>query len=107
MVRAVDLQSVIANTTFVSRQQQLALQQAAYAPAVAAQDLMRDEDRKKERVQEGTETDGEHVPIDARRRQALIQRRRRQRRASSGPPPSPTAGRPKRRSREHIIDLEA
>lgn len=110
MVRGIDIQNVIANTQFVNREQQIAQQQANFAPAHAAQESQREEDVKKERIQQSRQTEQEHETIDPNRRQTLLRRRRERRRAG---PPAPTPDRREKPERPrptgdkgHLIDVE-
>lgn len=110
MVRGIDIQNVVANTQFATREQQIAQQLANFAPAHASQEAQKDEDRHKEQVRQSQQTEQEHTAIDPNRRQALVRRRRRRRGAPSLPPesgeePEKDAARPD--DKGHLIDIEA
>ena len=111
MVRGIDIQSIVANTQYAARLEQIAQQQANFAAAHAAQEGQKDEDVHKEQIRQGQQTEQEHKPIDPNRREALVQQRRRRRQQG---PPSPTDSPEEGQDEEsrsgdkgHLIDLEA
>ena len=113
MVRGIDIQNVVANTQFVTREQQIAQQQANFAPAHAAQEGQKTQDVHKEQVRQSRQPEQDNQAIDPNRRQALIRRRRRRRRGGGGSPPSAEAGEQREEGsaapggKGHVIDLEA
>ena len=110
MVRGIDIQNVVANTQFATREQQIAQQQANFAPAHAAQEGQRNEDAHKERVRQSQQTEQENQAVDPNRRQALIRRRRRRKRRS--PASSLEADEQQKKDsvapgdKGHVIDVE-
>jgi len=111
MVRGIDIQNVVANTQFATREQQIAQQQANFAPAHASQEAQKDEDVHKEQIRQSQQTQQEQSTIDPNRRERhLRRRRRRQRQAPASAKPSDEqlkedATRPE--DKGHLIDLEA
>ena len=108
MVRGIDIQNVVANTQFVTREQQIAQQQANFAPAHAAQEGQKSQDADKEQVRQSQKTEQENQAVDPNRRQGVLRRRKRRRSA-----PNPEADEEQREDsvapgdKGHVIDVEA
>lgn len=111
MVRGIDLQNLLANTQFVTREQQISQQLANFAPSQASQEALKEEDIKKERVRASEQSEQEQSRVDPNRRQALIRRRNRRRNASGvmKEDEESASGRDQAQTRDkgHLIDLEA
>lgn len=109
MVRGIDIQNVVANTQFVTREQQIAQQQANFAPAHAAQEGQKSQDADKEQVRQSQKTEQENQAVDPNRRQGVLRRRRKRRRSAS----NPDADEQQREDsvapgdKGHVIDVEA
>ncbi len=82
MVRGIDILNVVANAPYVNREQQIAQALAAFGPASDAQKAQKDEDVKKDRVQDSKQTEQEQSVVDPNRRETLLRRRQRRRRQS-------------------------
>lgn len=113
MVRGIDILNVIANAPYVNREQQIAQAMAAFGPAADAQKAQKDEDLKKEQVQDSKQTEQEQSVVDPNRRETLLRRRQRRRRQSfASEQPGEGTERPGRKpespdGRGHLIDVEA
>lgn len=111
MVRGIDIQNVVANTQFVTREQQIAQQQANFAPAHAAQEGQKSEDMHRKQVRQGQQTEQQNQAIDPNRRQALTGRRRRRRGRGESPQPDPeepdSEASMASGDKGHVIDVEA
>ncbi len=113
MVRGIDILNVVANAPYVTREQQIAQAMAAFGPAADAQKAQKDENLKKEQVQDSKQTEQEQSAIDPNRRETLLRRRQRRRRQSfaseqGGEGTEETGRKPESPDgRGHLIDVEA